>query len=99
MSVVIEIISNFQATFISNIHNIGAKILMYISAPNIVYQLSELLPDFIATPVVWVLSRIYAIEWVELLSAVAVAMLIVERYYATKLSIAKRREIENDSDD
>ena len=70
---------------------------MGISAPTISYQLNELLPDFIAKPIVWVLSGIYTIEWVEVLSAIAVAMLIVERFYAAKLHIAKRKEIEDDN--
>ena len=48
MNAVIEMISDVQ----SNIHNIGAKILMGISAPNIVYQLNELLPSFLADPII-----------------------------------------------
>lgn len=90
MNAVIEMISEVQ----SNIHNMGAKILMGISAPNIVYQLNELLPSFLADPIIWALGRFYAIEWVELLSTFAIAMLIIERFYAIKLSIAKRKEIE-----
>jgi uncharacterized membrane protein len=93
MNAVIEMISDVQ----SNMHNIGAKILMGISAPNIVYQLNELLPSFLADPIIWALGRFYAIELVELLSTLAIVMLIIERFYATKLSIAKRKEIENDS--
>jgi hypothetical protein len=93
MNVIIEMISNMQ----DKMHTLGSKILMGISAPNIVYQLNELLPSFIAEPVIWALGRFYAIEWVELFSSVAIIMLIIERYYATKLSIAKRKEIENDS--
>jgi uncharacterized membrane protein len=90
---IIETINEIQ----ENIHTVGSKILIGISAPNIVYQLNELLPSFIADPIIWLLGRFYAIEWVELLSSVAIAMLIVERFYAIKLSIAKRKEIENDS--
>jgi hypothetical protein len=90
MIVLIEMISSVQEKF----HTLGSKILMGISAPNIVYQLNELLPSFIAEPVIWVLGRFYAIEWVELFSSIAIVMLIVERYYAIKLSIAKRKEIE-----
>jgi hypothetical protein len=93
MIVFIEMINSIQEKF----HTLGSKILMGISAPNIVYQLNELLPSFIAEPVIWALGRFYAIEWVELFSSTAIVMLIVERYYATKLSIAKRKEIENDS--
>ena len=93
MNAVIEMINDAQ----SNIHNIGTKILMGISAPNIVYQLNELLPSFLADPIIWALGRFYSIEWVELLSTIAIIMLIVERYYHTKLNIAKRKEIENDS--
>ena len=93
MNIIIEMISNMQ----DKVHTFGSKILMSISAPNIVYQLNELLPSFISEPVVWALGRFYAIEWVELFSSVAIIMLIIERYYATKLSIAKRKEIENDS--
>ena len=78
-------------------HTVGSKVLMGVSAPNIMYQLNELLPDFIAEPVVWVLGRFYDIEWVEGLSTIAIFMLIVERYYAAKLSIAKRKEIEGGS--
>ena len=93
MNAVIEMISDAQ----SSVHNIGAKVLMGISAPNIVYQLNELLPSFLADPIIWALSRFYSIEWVELLSTLAIVMLIIERFYATKLSIAKRKEIENDN--
>jgi hypothetical protein len=93
MNAVIEMISDVQ----SNMHNVGAKILMGISAPNIVYQLNELLPSFLADPIVWALGRFYSIEWVELLSTIAIIMLIVERYYHTKLNIAKRKAIENDT--
>ena len=93
MIVFIEMINSIQEKF----HTLGSKILMGISAPNIVYQLNELLPSFIAEPVIWALGRLYAIEEVEVLSSIALIMLIIERYYATKLSIAKRKEIENDS--
>jgi uncharacterized membrane protein len=93
MNVVIEMINDVQ----SSMHNFGSKILMGISAPNIVYQLNELLPSFLADPIIWALGRFYAIEWVELLSTLAIAMLIIERFYAIKLSIAKRKEIENDN--
>jgi hypothetical protein len=93
MNAVIEMINNVQ----DNIHNLGAKVLLGISAPNIAYQLNELLPSFIADPIVWLLGRFYAIEWVEFLSTVAIIMLIIERFYATKLSIAKRKAIENDN--
>ena len=93
MNAIIEMIGDVQ----SNIHTFGSKILMGISAPNIVYQLNEFLPSFLADPIVWSLGRFYAIEWVELLSTVAIIMLIVERYYAVKLNIAKRKAIENDS--
>jgi hypothetical protein len=89
----IETISSVQ----EKMHTFGSKILMGISAPNIIYQLNELLPSFIAEPVIWALGRFYAVEWVELFSSIAIVMLIVERYYAIKLSIAKRKEIENDS--
>ena len=89
----IEKINDIQ----DKMHAIGSKILISISAPNIVFQLNELLPSFIADPIVWALGRFYAIEWVEVLSSVAIAMLIIERYYAIKLSIAKRKEIENDT--
>ena len=78
-------------------HTIGTKALIAISAPNIMYQLNELLPDVIAEPIVWILGRFYSIEWVELLSALAVGMLVVERYYRAKLNIAKRKKIENDT--
>jgi hypothetical protein len=90
MNAVIEMISDVQ----SGAHNLGAKILMGISAPNIVYQLNELLPDFLAEPIIWSLGRFYAIEWVEALSTVAILMMIIERFYAIKLSIAKRKEID-----
>ncbi len=90
MNAIIEMMNEVQ----SNIHTLGAKILMGISAPNIVYQLNELLPSFIADPIIWALGRFYSIEWVEFLSTLAIVMLIIERYYATKLSIAKRKEIE-----
>ena len=90
MNVLIETINDIQ----ENIHTLGSKILMGISAPNIVYQLNELLPDFLAEPIIWALGRFYAIEWVELLSTLAIVMLIIERFYATKLSIAKRKDIE-----
>jgi hypothetical protein len=93
MNAVIEMINNVQ----DNIHNLGSKVLMGISAPNIAYQLNELLPSFIADPIVWLFGRLYAIEWIEALSAVAVLMLIVERFYAIKLSIVKRKKIENDN--
>tara|TARA_R110000796_G_scaffold177044_1_gene293944 strand:+ start:642 stop:932 length:291 start_codon:yes stop_codon:yes gene_type:complete len=89
----IETINDIQ----DKMHTIGSKILISISAPNIVFQLNELLPTFIADPIVWALGRFYSIEWVEVLSSVAIAMLIIERYYAIKLSIAKRKEIENDT--
>ena len=89
----IEKINDIQ----DKMHAIGSKILISISAPNIVFQLNELLPSFIADPIVWALGRFYSIEWVEVLSSVAIAMLIIERYYAIKLSIAKRKEIENDT--
>ena len=75
-------------------HTIGVKILMVISAPNIMYQLNEFLPDFIAEPIIWALGRVYSIEWVEFLSTLALVMLIIERFYAIKLSIAKRKDIE-----
>ena len=93
MNEVIKMINDMQ----SNAHDIGVKILMGISAPNIVYQLNELLPSFLADPIIWVLGRFYSIEWVESLSTLAIAMLIIERFYAIKLSIAKRKEIENDN--
>ena len=90
MSVLIDMINEIQ----DSAHTFGSKILMTISAPNIMYQLNELLPDFIAEPVIWVLGRVYAVEWVELLSTLAIGMLIIERFYAIRLSIAKRKEIE-----
>ena len=90
---VIKIINEIQ----NKSHNFTSKLLMGISAPNIVYQLNELLPDFIAEPTMWALGRLYSIEWVEFLSTLAIGMLIVERYYATKLSIVKRKKIENDN--
>jgi hypothetical protein len=93
MNAVIEMINNVQ----DNIHNLGAKVLLGISAPNIAYQLNELLPSFIADPIVWLFGRFYAIEWIEVLSTVAIVMLIVERFYAIKLSIVKRKKIENDN--
>ena len=93
MNAIIEMISDVQ----SNLHSFGSKILMGISAPNIVYQLNELLPDFIAEPVIWTLGRLYSIEWVEMFSSIAIIMLIIERYYAVKLNIAKRKAIENDN--
>jgi hypothetical protein len=93
VNAIIEMISDVQ----SNIHTLGSKILMGISAPNIVYQLNELLPSFLADPIVWALGRFYAIEWVELLSTIAIVMLIIERYYHTKLNIAKRKAIEKDT--
>jgi hypothetical protein len=93
MNAVIEMINNVQ----DNIHNLGAKVLLGISAPNIAYQLNELLPSFIADPIIWLFGRFYAIEWIEALSSVAIIMLIVERYYHTKLIIAKRKAIENDN--
>jgi hypothetical protein len=76
------------------VDSLSSKILVAISTPNIVYQLNELLPSFIADPIIWALGRLYAIEWVEFLSTLAIVMLIVEKIYATKLSIAKRKEIE-----
>tara|TARA_R110000851_G_C12932124_1_gene551386 strand:- start:440 stop:721 length:282 start_codon:yes stop_codon:yes gene_type:complete len=90
MSTLINLVSDVQSTA----HTVGSKILMGISAPNIVYQLNEALPSFIAEPVIWMLARFYAIEWVEGLSTLAIVMLIVERFYATKLNIAKRKAIE-----
>jgi hypothetical protein len=92
MNVVIEMINNVH----DNIHNLGAKVLLGISAPNIAYQLNELLPSFIADPIIYLFGRFYAVEWVEFLSALAIVMLIIERYYHTKLNIAKRKAIEND---
>ena len=89
---VIKIINEIQ----NKSHNFASKLLMGISAPNIVYQLNELLPAFLAEPTMWALSKVYAIEWVEFLSTLAIVMLIVERYYHTKLNIAKRKAIEND---
>ena len=90
MIIVIEAMQEIQG----RIHTIGAKILMGISAPNMAYQLNEYFPDVIADPIIWALTSIYSIEWVELLSTLAIVMLIVERFYATKLSIAKRKQLE-----
>tara|TARA_R110000782_G_scaffold6842_1_gene23440 strand:+ start:149 stop:424 length:276 start_codon:yes stop_codon:yes gene_type:complete len=90
MIIVIEAMQEIQG----RIHTIGAKILMGISAPNMAYQLNEYLPDVLADPIIWALTSIYSIEWVELLSTLAIVMLIVERFYATKLSIAKRKQLE-----
>ena len=90
MSAVMEMINDVQ----SNVHNFGAKILMGVSVPNIAYQLNELLPSFLADPIIWGLGAFYSIEWVEGLSTVAIVMLIIERFYAIKLSISKRKEID-----
>jgi hypothetical protein len=91
MNVLIETISKVQ----EDIHTFGSKILLGISAPNIAYQLNELLPSFLADPIVWALGRFYSIEWVELLSTIAIIMLIVERYYHTRLNIAKRKKLDD----
>jgi hypothetical protein len=95
MSVLTEMINDMQHSAQEYAHAIFSKVLMGVSAPSIVYQLNELLPDFLAQPVIWLLGRVYQVEWVELLSSIAIAMLILERFYAIRLSIAKRREIEN----
>ena len=90
MIIVIEAMNEIQ----QRVHTVGAKILMSISAPNMAYQLNEYLPDALADPIIWALTSIYSIEWVELLSTLAIVMLIIERFYATKLSIAKRKQLE-----
>ena len=93
----IAIANEIKLIILTNVHDVFAKVLMCISAPNIIFQLNEILPDFIAQPVIFLLGEIYSIEWVESLSTLAIIMLIIERYYAIKLSIAKRKDVEDDN--